>query len=260
MKAPLGPIVAFGLVAGASLLLGSLEHSWAGWRPASCMPDRCFCEEVRPGGVAQRANTWSSLGFVLVGLLVAGARPASGSGPMDGRPTRAHRAHDAVYAFALVAVGLGSMFFHASLTFVGQCVDVMGMYLLATFIVLHNLSRIRTVSPRAFAASYAASNLVLAWMVVERPALRRYAFGALLVAAWATERIARRSGRRDLVRAAVLTILVAFALWVLDITRVACDPGSWLQGHALWHLLAAVAAGLLHLDHRRERRLGEPRA
>jgi len=40
------------------------------------------------------------------------------------------------------------------------------------------------------------------------------------------------------------SILVAFAIW--NATKSAwCDPDSWLQGHAVWHLLCAVSAYLM---------------
>jgi hypothetical protein len=30
-----------------------------------------------------------------------------------------------------------------------------------------------------------------------------------------------------------------------DVTRAWCDPASWLQGHALWHVLSALALAQL---------------
>jgi len=32
---------------------------------------------------------------------------------------------------------------------------------------------------------------------------------------------------------------------LLDVTRIACDPQSLLQGHAVWHLLSALALAAL---------------
>ena len=28
-----------------------LGFVWEGWRPATCMPDHCFCEQVRDGAI-----------------------------------------------------------------------------------------------------------------------------------------------------------------------------------------------------------------
>ena len=38
---------------------------------------------------------------------------------------------------------------------------------------------------------------------------------------------------------------VAFVIWILDFTRTVCAPASWLQGHAVWHILGAAAAWYL---------------
>ena len=52
-----------------------------------------------------------------------------------------------LFTGALALVGLGSAFYHSSLTFVGQVFDVSGMYLIATFILLHRLGPKWGVSP-----------------------------------------------------------------------------------------------------------------
>src|SRR6266481_825369 len=103
------------------------------WPPATCRPDHCFCEAIHNGAVAQPANSWSNLGFVVVGLLIAHARMRD-----DASPIAPYRR---IYGYALVLIGLGSAFYHASLTFVGQLMDVSGMYILITFALLYSLKR-----------------------------------------------------------------------------------------------------------------------
>jgi hypothetical protein len=44
--------------------------------------------------------------------------------------------------------------------------------------------------------------------------------------------------------ASLATFVVAYAIWILDQSPW-CDPHFWLQGHAVWHVLGAVAALLL---------------
>jgi hypothetical protein len=39
---------------------------------------------------------------------------------------------------------------------------------------------------------------------------------------------------------------LAFAVWIVDRRRLLCDPESLIQGHAAWHLLAALAAACLY--------------
>ena len=52
--------------------LGFISYSWTGWRPATCMPAGCFGETSGAALVRQPANTYSNLGYMLVGLLILG--------------------------------------------------------------------------------------------------------------------------------------------------------------------------------------------
>jgi len=227
---------------------------WAGWRPASCMPAECFCEAIRPGLVAQPANTWSNVAFVVVGLLII----AHGGTNTARRPVSpiTRRGSAAVYGAAAVVTGLGSMFYHASLTFVGQFCDVLGMYLFAAFILLYAVGRVRPLGGRTFVIAYVALNAALAWLLITVPGLRRWLFAALLLAALACESRAQRAAAHIDARwlwAAVATLAVAFVIWILDLTKVLCVPESWVQGHAAWHILGAVAVGCGYLYYRSER-------
>ena len=219
------------------------------------MPDNCFCEAIRPGAVAQPANTWSSFGFVLVGLLVM-RQSAVDIHLLKRNLLTSQRAYPVLFGAALIITGLSSAFYHASLTFVGQFFDVMGMYLIASFIMLYNISRYKTFRGRNFVIAYLVINALLAFLLVTYPALRRYIFGAVIFAAlWPEYRL--RKTRKLLInnfflKAAWGTLILAFIIWTLDITKIICNPNSWLQGHALWHLLGAAAGGFLYLYYRSE--------
>jgi len=174
------PNIAFSLIIVIVAALSSINYSWSAWKPASCMPANCFCETIHPGAIAQPANAWSSFGFVLVGLLVI---RQSGE---DVRRRRSNlmtsqRAYPLLFGMTLIMIGLGSAFYHASLTFAGQFFDVMGMYLAAVFILLYNFSRVSALSARRFVLIYVLLNLILAFILLEWPALRRYIFAALVL-------------------------------------------------------------------------------
>ena len=187
----------------------------------------------------QPANTLSGAAFLIVAILILNAASKSHT-----------PASSKLFALAVALVGVGTMFYHASLTFVGQTMDVLGMYLVATYVVLYNSARIWPMSAKAMSTAYIAGNAVLLSGLVLLPTARRYVFAVLILIAIALEITARRedaaprsNGR--LFGTALLVLLVGFGIWVLDITRIVCAPHSWLQGHAIWHVAGAVATWLI---------------
>jgi predicted membrane channel-forming protein YqfA (hemolysin III family) len=76
---------------------------------------------------------------------------------------------------------------------------------------------------------------------IEFPQSRRYLFAAVIAGVLILEMRARGIERKWLYWA-LAAMSAGFVLWTLDITRRLCDPQSLLQGHALWHILGAVAA------------------
>jgi hypothetical protein len=237
------------------------SFSWAGWRPATCMPDACFCERVRDGAIRQPVNTWSNLAFFLSGLAVVafgGLDRLVGSRSGRLNPMRAHFVYPAVLGVATALIGLGSTIYHSSMTFVGQSMDVISIYLLLGFMLVYNLSRARAeaMSGRVFVALYLLLNAGLALMAVRWPVSRRYIFVALILAILATEFVIRRTRRprmsQPLFYAALGSLALACFAWILDVTRVICWPDSWFQAHALWHVLTATAAGLVYFYFRSE--------
>jgi hypothetical protein len=223
---------------------------WAAWRPATCMPDACFCEQIHPGYLRQPVNAVSGLAFLAVALLVVRS-PRRAGNPLGERPV-----FGAIYALALVAVGLGTVFYHASLTFWGQTADVLGMYLLGTFLLLYNAARLRPMSARCAATAYLLTNAVLLSGLVVAPQLRRYLFALLILATLALELVLRRRRRvqaaAGYLLAALGTLALGFTVWTLDLLRLVCSQGSILQGHAVWHLCGALAAWMIHRYYRSE--------
>lgn len=160
------------------------------------------------------------------------------------------------FGLALALIGLGSAFYHASLTFVGQVLDVQSMYMLITFALLYNLSRLHMLPTRFFVGSYLAVNLILLLAQVTVPGLRRLVFASLILVVLEVERRIRARGSQDiegrLLVGAILLLGIGFVIWVLDNMRFVCSPASIFQGHALWHILGSLAAGSLYMYYRSE--------
>lgn len=231
-------------------------------RAASCMPNACFCEAIRTDGVRQPANALSSFAFVVVAALVlihvARRRRIDSSQALNRFASSA--AFPMLFALTLIVVGVGSAYFHATLSFRGQFVDVLGMYLIATFALLYSMDRLRGFPVPALVAGYVAMNVVLAALLFWVPEIRRGVFGFLILAVLGTEWLGSRKRRGDRASRnlwiAASIMAVAFVVWTLDVTRRVCAPESWMQGHAVWHVMGAIAAWYLYRYYRDTRAEG----
>jgi hypothetical protein len=230
--------------------LGRLGPDWGLYAPATCLSTHCFCEAPRTGEwLLQPANSWSSFGFVAVGswiMLGAALRPDRA---LDGFPAL-------WLGFTAIVIGVGSVALHATLTLWGQFADVLGMYLLGSFTLAWAVMRWRGLSAWAAILLYVvvAGGLIgLLWVV---PETRRWLFAVLLVVAIAVEwwgaRPKRVGARPQLLLLGLAANILAFAIWILDQTRTVCAAESLLQGHAVWHLLGAVAVAFSYAYYRSE--------
>ncbi len=206
-----------------------------GTRAATCLDTGCFCERLGSAGLAQPVDALSSLAFVVAGIAVALRirRPAAVP----------ERTLALGLAAALVAVGVGSLALHGTVTYAGQLLDLQGMYLVGLVLAMGALTRWgRLTSAAALTATIAGAGALAVSQYV-LPGTRRWLFGALLAFGLLAEARARGWSRPLVSGLAVLA--AAYAAWLADDRHWLCDPSSWLQGHALWHLLGALAGFLL---------------
>lgn len=195
------------------------------------MPDACFCEAIRTEGILQPANAISSFAFVIVALIIF----ARGK----------NKPLAVCFGITLILVGLGSFSYHAHLTFTGQTFDILGMYLVATVALMFGLNRLKPIASGALFVAYAAVNAVLIVTVSFLPALRRWIFAGLLLGVLVVEFKDRKAERKNLIKA-IAIMSIAFVIWIIDYTRIVCSPTSFVQGHAIWHILGAVAAWYIY--------------
>ncbi len=222
-----------------------------GWLGADVGRAEEFCEADSGGWVKQPMNTWANLGFVVAGIAVGWRARVPGA---VGARLRSFPGLVATYAVVVVLLGPGSAAMHATGSTAGGVLDLLSMYLIAGFAAAYAVTRWWGRDVRFFWALFAS--LLVGCELVEQlggevPVVHHAGnavFAALLVVAIVLEvRIWRRDPRAIDIRlgaASVGTLLVAFVIWNLE-QHVWCDPESWLQGHAVWHLLCAVAAYLM---------------
>lgn len=254
-------LIALGLTALAALatmaLLVALGPDYAVYEPATCTTTRCFCELPRAGALMlQPSNSWSAFGYVLAGFLMIVL--SRGQGWVSAFP----RGAAATFGVTAIIVGIGSVLLHATLTLWGQFFDVLGMYLVGSFLLVRAVARWRGIPDNIAIVLYVLLCGALVTVLIVEPEVRRWLFAVVLILAILVELIFARPLREGaLVRLYLLGILakaVAFAIWNADQHLLWCAPESMVQGHAIWHLLGAVSIWLSFSYYRSERPVGTP--
>lgn len=255
------PIIVFIILLVSLSIISTINYSWGDWRPATCMTTEigCFCEKIRDDTVRQPANTWSSLALTLLGFLVlAQARVdiRSTSNIVSNNPITTKYIYALIYGFSMIIIGLGSAFFHASLSFMGQTFDVLGMYLFVSFFIVYDLSRLYSLEEYITVILFISLNGVFAYFLVICLEFRRHIFIVALISALLLE-IKLRRKKNTVIHSkyiiyAFVMMLISFIIWLLDTFKIICYPESLFQLHAIWHLSGTFAAGLLYLYFRSE--------
>jgi hypothetical protein len=259
--------------AGIVVCLGAfLIFVAAGW-PGSennCISGKtntCYCEafnihEVKIGapGVRQPVNTWFNLYAIgtsfVVALFVYFDRNNGGYTNL----IRSNTLIPDLYIFAVLFLGLGSMWFHGSLKAWGGVTDLLSMFVFAAFLVFFTIRRWWD-SDLFFWLGYVVT--VVLFTIVG--ALWDWQFASLililiLVAAYAAAEFSI-SGSKPFSSwkwwSGVGSILAATLFWALSQTGgPLCDPKSFFQPHGLlWHPLAGVMAVFMYFYWRQD--LGE---
>ncbi|MEW5741274.1 MAG: ceramidase domain-containing protein [Myxococcota bacterium] len=222
------------------------ECPWTPLREATGLPNVKWCEETLCSWIAEPANTWSNLAFILAAVVLWWLNRRELS-----RTLR-------FWAPAAFWVGATSLVYHASVTFLTQVFDFFGMYFFFGLVLLLNLVRLGTLPKEAlFKVLYP---LILALtgvtVLVAKAGLPvQGIIGLLLLSTLAMEVLASRRASSPVVHrflfAGLAFIFVAGLFSASDVSRAWCDPGHHVfQGHAIWHVLNAVGIVFAHFHYR----------
>ena len=259
------------LLLAALLVLITLPAStrdfWDGWRESHGLRNPSYTEQIFISEIIRtRANTWSNLSYILVGLYAIALslhdrrQPiTAASGYVVQTPVMS-----LTFGVACCILGLGSGLFHASLTRIGQQIDVAAMYMPLLTLCAVNLGRWLPASfnmrQRLFPCWIPLLILVAVCSVM------------LFVYKWSMSSVVVLSSLIALVGVSIVAdqfrnsrqlnlgwVLLSFTLLVaavacreLDIARRFSSPQSWLQGHALWHICTSLSLASIYVYYRSE--------
>lgn len=215
-----------------------------------------FCEAGYDGLIKQPVNTFSNIGFIIVGLSIAWSQ-AKGSYSQNNNLITRTNFFAIFYASLSILLGPGSMAMHATTTRVGGFLDMMSMYLIASFIFSYAVARLFKWKSIGFTTMFLlalSSQLYAHTLPYEVPFvgfIGSFAFGVFLILTVIIE-IFSYAIRRVKINlfygiASILAMCLAFFIWNLSLSDSPwCDPSSLIQGHGIWHILNAVSIYFLY--------------
>jgi hypothetical protein len=253
-------------LASITLPVGA-NNFWDGWRESHGLRNPSYTEQIFISQIIRtRANTWSNLSYILVGLYAIALsrhdrrQPAiSASGYVVRTPVMS-----LTFGVACCTLGLASGLFHASLTRMGQQLDVAAMYTPLLTLCAVNLGRWMPASFRMGQRSFPSWIPLLILVTV--------CSVILLIFKWSMSSVVVLSSLIALVGLSIVAdqfrtssqlnirwVLLSFALLIaavacreLDIARRFSSPQSWLQGHAFWHILTSLSLASIYVYYRSE--------
>ena len=209
---------------------------WIDWQPASLK----FCEAMICGYIRQPANSISNIAFVICGLiLLKKEKNSSAFTPFH------------MMGVASILIGITSGIYHASMTFFWQFFDVSSMFMLILLAVNFNLLRLGWIKSNQFPLTYVAMLLTsMGMMLIFQGKSGEWIFAFEVAMSVFLEYLIYRQKKtadfKSLIKA-IGIFLLAFLIWTGDIRGWWCDPDNhYLQGHAIWHILNAVAIWFLY--------------
>ena len=245
---------------------------WADWVPAEEFLQPEYGERIYPDSVFRtRMNTWSNIVYVCFGCyaLVLSIYDWKQRWTLERGYLTFAPVQTFLFGVAGIYLGLGSGFFHASLTRYGQQCDVGGMY--ATLLCLAGLA-LGSWLPRMRLPK--TSQILPIWPILSSVVIfgsvyftyykwdysfaeiSGYLTGVLLIFAGVS---AITPGKYLQIRwfvAGISALLLGSWIRDLDIEDRFTGPDSLFQGHAVWHVLTCLMYVFLFLYFRSEERDG----
>ncbi|GGB99814.1 hypothetical protein GCM10010972_10720 [Cellulomonas carbonis] len=208
------------------------------------------CELVQDGFLAEPVSAWTSLAFVVAGVVVLVRARREG-----------HRAHDADtsdhrpsarphplagYAALVAAVGIGSFVQHGPDPVWSDLAHDLPLLVVLAYVGADAAADLTGRRPAWW--WWAGPTLALVPLILLAPRagdLAQVGVAVVAVALTVRRAVIRPRQRR---RIATALALLAVGGTVGTLSRAGwplCDPSSPLQGHAVWHVLAATALVVL---------------
>ena len=195
--------------------------------------DNSDCELRDDWFLEQDLNAWSSLAYVVAGLLLA---------------WEVHRSRlpRAVWGLAAVvaAEGVGSLLYHGAASDVSQFLHDVPLIGALAFVAGWHVGRLRDRADAGSLVGLAVGLAVSTVLWAVAPQATNITAAVAVAVIVVASLLARRRAMAGVWSWPLLALgAVAVSMWGLGTPdSPVCDADSWLQAHAVWHVLTAIVA------------------
>lgn len=195
-------------------------------------PTVAFCEARLCDVIKEPSNAWSSLAYLVAGLLLLW------------RPGAPAKNEARAIGVTTGLVGIGSFFFHMTGSFAGELVDLSTMYMVSGLMLTLELNRWLRLEGNRLYALWALLVIVPIGLVTQFHTVGIVLFaaeiGTTVVLLFLEPKLLPGADYRPMY-ALQTTYAVGSLIWLSDLTKVLCAPDNHVfTGHAMWHVLGAT--------------------
>jgi predicted membrane channel-forming protein YqfA (hemolysin III family) len=257
-----------GLLLGIALSLDFVFDSsvWTGMKVSQSAITVEYCEFNHPERLFhQPINTYSNLIYFFYGLLVfqLALKDFKFFGINGINSVRNSPYLSILLAANFIYLSFGSAFFHSSLTWIGQRIDMNATYGLTLSLICIGL--VQVLTKKALTKQIQVGLVVGMLFLIAGflPLALQISSSILLPSLFLILLVLgiinyfQYPAQRTPVLGVLSFVLLAVAIQIrsLDVAKVNCDPMSIWQGHALWHFLTATSSLCMYFYFRRVKNL-----
>jgi predicted membrane channel-forming protein YqfA (hemolysin III family) len=247
----LGTGILFGIFLALDYFLDS--RVWEGMVISKSALTVEYCEFNHPERLFhQPVNTYSNLIYFFYGMVVfqLGWRDWKSSANREANTVRRFPYLSLLLAANFIYLSLGSAFFHSSLTWMGQRMDMNATYGLTLSLICIGLVQVLVKKELTKQIQVGLVVGILSLIAGFLPLALQISSSILLPSLFLILLVLgiinyfQYPAQRIPVLGVFSFVLLAVAIQIraLDVAKVNCDPMSIWQGHALWHLLTATSS------------------
>lgn len=209
-------------------------------------PNIKWCEETLCQWVSEPANTWSNLGYLIVGLFIT---------------YLSFKKNDNFnvkqFGPIIFLMGAGSFYYHMSNFYTSQVLDFLGMFFLVGWVIGTNLIRLGKIKINglwkfnlALAGVYTLATHTMYLFGIKFQMIVLFSAFIIITSEIMAAKMQKISYKWFYT--SVVIMICAFSFSLSDHRRLWCDPsqhGWFSQGHAVWHWLGAMAMMTIYLHY-----------